>query len=180
MVSRRVPLPVLLGATVLVIVAVAVVLTRRDGGSAGPTPQAVKTVDLEAFGDDGSTARLGDLLDGKPLVVNFFAEWCQPCREEMPAFEQVHQEVAGEVGFVGIGSIVRQTDEAIELVDETGVTYPVYADPTGTVLALFEGTGMPVTVFVDPDGTVRETHLEELDADGLRARIAEHFGVTGA
>jgi cytochrome c biogenesis protein CcmG/thiol:disulfide interchange protein DsbE len=178
MVSRRVPLPVLVGATVLVVAAVAVVLTRSNSGSddGAPSSDEVRAVELDALGA-GEPGRLGDLLDGRPLVVNFFAEWCAPCRREMPDFERVHQELGDEVGVVGIATSSRKPDEAVELVADTGITYPTYADPSGEVLALFEGLQMPTTVFVAADGTVLETHLTRLDADQLRAKIAENFDV---
>lgn len=176
MLSRRLPRPVLLGATVLVIVAAAVVLLRRDGDAdSGPSPDEVRAVELTSLGD-GDTARLGDLLDGRPLVLNFFAEWCQPCREEMPDFEALHQELGDDVAFVGVG-LDHDPDDAAVMVGETGVTYPTFADPAGDVFAVFEGVQLPTTVFVAADGTIRASHDKILDADGLRDRIEESLGV---
>jgi thiol-disulfide isomerase/thioredoxin len=178
MLSRRLPRPVLLGATVLVIVAAAIVLFRRDGADGGPSPDEVQAVELTALGD-GDPARLGDLLDGRPLVLNFFAEWCQPCREEMPDFEALHQRLGDDVRFVGVG-LDHDPDDAEAMVAETGVTYPTFADPAGDVFAVFEGVQLPTTVFVDADGTVRGSHDKILDADGLRDRIEESLGVATA
>jgi len=180
MVSRRVPLPVLVGATVLVVAAVAVVLTRSDSGSDdnAPSSDEVRAVELDALGD-GEPARLGDLLDGRPLVVNFFAVWCAPCRQEMPDFEEVHQDLGDEVDVIGV-AVPPNIRKSVEIVTETGVTYPTYADPTGEVTALFEGLQMPTTVFIDADGQVRETYQSKLDADELRAKIAENFDVSSA
>jgi len=179
MVSRRVPVPVLIAATVLVLAAAAVVVTRSDGGAGsdgdGPSPDEVRAVELDALGD-GDVARLGDLLDGRPLVVNFFAVWCAPCRQEMPDFQQVHQELDDEVDVIGI-AVPPNIRKSVEIVAETGVTYPTYADPTGEVTALFEGLQMPTTVFIDADGQVRETYQSKLDADELRTKIAENFDV---
>ncbi|HMG39699.1 MAG TPA: TlpA disulfide reductase family protein [Acidimicrobiales bacterium] len=171
MVSRRVPRPVLVGATVLVVAAVVALVAFRGEADDGPSPDEVRAVELGALGD-GAPVRLGDLLTDGPVVVNFFAEWCQPCRQEMPAFERVHQERGDDVTIVGV-SIDHQARRGLEVVDETGVTYPTYADPTGEVLALFEGTQMPTTVFVNPDGSVAATHMRELEADDLRAEIDE-------
>ena len=176
MLSRRLPRPVLLGATVVVLVAVAVVLLRSDGDAADlPTPAEVQAVELPALGD-GDAARLGDLLDGKPMVLNFFAEWCQPCRDEMPDFEAVHQELGDDVRFVGVG-LDRKPENAAEMVDETGVTYPSYADPRGDVFAVFRGIRLPTTVLIAADGTVRAVHDKVLDADGLRDRIEDSLGI---
>ena len=171
MVSRRVPRPVLLGATVLVVAAAVALVAFRGGDDGGPSPDEVRAVELGALGD-GSPARIDDLLDGKPLVVNFFAEWCQPCRQEMPDFERVHQELGDEVNVVGV-SIDHSGRKGLELVDETGVTYPTYSDSTGEVLAFFEGTQMPTTVFIAADGTVVDTRLQRLGLDELRSEIDE-------
>ena len=171
MVFRRVPRPVLVGATVLVVAAVVALVAFRGEADDGPSHDEVRAVELGALGD-GAPVRLGDLLTDGPVVVNFFAEWCQPCRQEMPAFERVHQERGDEVTIVGV-SIDHHARRGLEVVDETGVTYPTYADPTGEVLALFEGTKMPTTVFVNPDGSVAATHMRELEADDLRAEIDE-------
>ncbi|HEY8547215.1 MAG TPA: TlpA disulfide reductase family protein [Acidimicrobiales bacterium] len=172
---RRLPRPVLLGATVLVIVAAVVLLLRRDDGDGGPTPDEVRAVELTALAADDD-ARLGDLLDGRPMVVNFFAEWCRPCRQEMPDFEALHRELGDEVRFVGV-SLDHKRDEAEAMVAQTGVTYPTFFDPRGDVFAVFDGVQLPTTVFVDADGTVRGSHDKILDADGLRDRIAEDLGV---
>ena len=112
---------------------------------------------------------------GQPLVLNFFAEWCAPCVREMPAFEEVHQEVGDSVAFLGL-SIDRVASDGQALVDATGITYDVGRDATGDALGDLGGTGMPTTVFVDEAGTVVEVHSGELTADDLRARLDEHFG----
>jgi thiol-disulfide isomerase/thioredoxin len=179
MLSRRLPRPVLLGATVLVIVVVAAfVLLRRDDAAEGPSSDEVRAVELEAL-DGGGPARLGDLLDGKPMVLNFFAQWCQPCREEMPAFEQVHQELGDDVVFVGVAT--RENPErSLRMVEETGVTYPTFTDPADTVVTLFDAVTLPVTVFIDADGNVIDSQVRKFDADGLRTEIAEQFGVEAA
>jgi len=176
MLSRRVPRPVLLGATVLVVVAVAVVVLRgRSAGDERPTADEVRSVTVEAL-TDGRRVELGDLLDGRPVVLNFFARWCQPCREEMPAFEAVHQELGAEVAFVGVAA-QEKPERSLQMVEETGVTYPTYTDRLGEAVALFEAMSLPTTVFIDADGNVVDSQLREFDEDGLRAEIAEQLGV---
>ncbi|QGG93721.1 TlpA family protein disulfide reductase [Actinomarinicola tropica] len=123
---------------------------------------------------DGESLNTAGYL-GQPLVLNFFAEWCAPCVREMPAFEEVHQEVGDSVAFLGL-SIDRVASDGQALVDSTGITYDVGRDATGDALGDLGGTGMPTTVFVDEAGTVVEVHSGELTADDLRARLDEHFG----
>lgn len=107
---------------------------------------------------------------GKPLVVNFFASWCPPCVAEMPDFEAVYQEVSDEVAFLGLSSI-ESVDDALDLIDRTGITYDVGRDPTGDSFADVGGLNMPTTVFIDAAGTVVEVHAGVLTADQLRDRV---------
>lgn len=174
MLSRRVPRPVLAGVTLLVLVAVAVVVMRGGDDDTGPSVAQVRAVELAALGD-GDAANLGDLIDGKPLVLNFFAVWCQPCRQEMPDFERVSQDLGDEVSVIGVA--VPPTRQAQGMVDETGVTYPTYADETGEVLELFEGTQMPTTVFITADGEVTGVENERLTRDEILRHVADDLGV---
>lgn len=122
---------------------------------------------------DGDTVTLAD-FEG-PLVVNYFAAWCPPCRAEMPEFETVSRETAGEVTFVGI-SRDNITDSWRSLIDETGVTFPtVYEGNVQGSFAFIEGTSMPTTLFVAADGTVAQTWSGALTDDKLRELIAEHL-----
>ena len=90
---------------------------------------------------------------GKPVVVNFWASWCVPCRKEMPAFEAVHRRRGGRVTFLGVD---RQDDrgDALRFLARTGVTYPSGYDPDGKLDVPFRLRGMPTTVVVGADGLV--------------------------
>jgi thiol-disulfide isomerase/thioredoxin len=175
-----VPLPVLVSATVLVVVAVAAFVVTRDGGGAEasadwPSASKVKATELTALTAPADT-RIGDLLGGKPLVVNFFARTCQPCRKEMPAFQRVYDDVQDEVGLVGVSEDVTE-DDARTMVEQTGVTFPTYLDGTLKTLLLFGGNGLPTTVFIAPDGRVVDVSLGKLDAGQLRHEIEANFGI---
>lgn len=100
----------------------------------------------------GGTLDLAELR-GKPVVINFMASWCPPCRAEMPAFEKVWQQHKERVVFVGVA--VEDTESAVrELVTKTGVTYPVGLDEGNGIARAYELKGMPTTVFLDPNGAV--------------------------
>lgn len=100
----------------------------------------------------GGTLDLADLR-GKPVVVNFMASWCPPCRAEMPAFEKAWQQHKDRVVFVGVA--VEDTESAAKaLVEKTGVTYPVGLDEGNGIARAYELKGMPTTVFLDPNGAV--------------------------
>ncbi len=151
--------------------------TVGDDGSASATDGAGENdpeIDVEAvaftFDDfEGENLSFADLPDG-PVVLNFFASWCPPCIAEMPDFETVHQNFAGEVTFLGLATQDR-VESAVELVEQTGITYQVGNDQNGDVFSLFGGLGMPTTVFIDADGRVASVHTGALDVDSLTDSI---------
>jgi cytochrome c biogenesis protein CcmG, thiol:disulfide interchange protein DsbE len=118
---------------------------------------------------DGEPANTGSYV-GRPLVLNFFAEWCPPCVAEMPDFETVYQEVGDEIAFLGL-STLESEDNARGLIESTGITYDVGRDTDGEAFAKAGGLQMPTTVFIDAAGTVVEVHTGALTADQLRDRI---------
>jgi thiol-disulfide isomerase/thioredoxin len=117
----------------------------------------------------GGSMSLADLR-GRPVVVNFFASWCVPCIDEMPAFEEVHRELGDDVAFVGI-NLRDSVSAAEELVAETGVTYTVGRDPSGGIFQEFDAVNMPSTFILGTDGTVAASHAGALEARELRALI---------
>jgi cytochrome c biogenesis protein CcmG/thiol:disulfide interchange protein DsbE len=117
-----------------------------------------------------------DALRGRVVVVNFWASWCVPCREEMPALEQVSREYAEAgkpVTVIGVdASDVRS--EAARFLDEVGVTYPTVYDQQGLrggVAASWTVTGLPQTWFVARDGSRAGRIAGRLTVDDLRSRV---------
>ncbi len=97
-------------------------------------------------------------VDGKPVILNFWAGLCPPCRAEMPDFQEFHAEHKDEVTLVGvdIGQYLFLGDrqDAGTLLSELGITYPTGFTSEGDVVRKYEVLGMPTTVFLNPDGTV--------------------------
>jgi thiol-disulfide isomerase/thioredoxin len=197
--TRRLPLTAVVAATALALVAALGVLALLDGGDdRGPGGAAAGSDDAAAADgleltpegelpssnadvllgslDGGSDRRLGELLGAKPVVVNFFASWCVPCIDEMPAFERVHRAVGDRVTFIGMANRDAPED-ALATVDATGVTYPTYDDPDASALTWFGGLAMPTTVFIDATGEVVDRADGALTEAELRARLADLFGV---
>src|SRR5205807_4097898 len=100
-------------------------------------------------------------LRGKPVVINFWASWCLPCRREMPAFQAAHEALGGKVAFVGIDNKDFQKD-ALDLVRTTGIRYPSGFDPDGSVASRYGLVGLPTTVFVSADGRLLERRVGEV------------------
>lgn len=183
---RRLPLSTVLLACVAAAAVAAIAVAVLFGGSGGDdsaSDATSETVPLEPGSDavgqpageapfdtlDGGESSLGS-YQGTPVVLNFFASWCVPCVSEMPAFEQVHQQMGEQVAFVGLAVRDQQSDTE-ELVERTGVTYDLGRDQRGDLLIGFGGINMPTTVLIDADGIVTSVHSGELDAAELTELI---------
>ena len=124
---------------------------------------------------DGGAGTLAD-YEGTPLVVNFFASWCPPCVREMPEFQEVFEQLDGQVAFLGL-SQDQSRKAALNLVETTGVTYDVGWDPD---LEVYEATGsiaMPTTALVSPSGELVDTFAGALDAESLAEFIEDGLGI---
>jgi len=95
-------------------------------------------------------------LDGRPTVLNFWAQTCGPCRDESPLFQQLHE--TGDVRVLGVDFYDPIPGKALAFADELGLTYPQLADPEAATRAPMRVQGLPMTVFLDSDGQV--THVE--------------------
>ena len=115
-----------------------------------------------------------------PMVVNLWAAWCQPCREEMPVLQTFHERYADRVPVLGIDWQDAQVTGAMELVRDTGVTYPLLADPAAD-LGVVDGMpvrGLPALVLLDADGRVAFRALDEIESLGeLEELVDRHLGV---
>jgi DsbE subfamily thiol:disulfide oxidoreductase len=168
----------------LLLAACAPATTRPPAGSrpqpptTGPRrdPDAVR-VRFDGFAG-GQAFSLPDDLAGRPLVVNFWASWCTPCRREMPVLQAVSQQLRGRVDFLGV-DYLDQVGAARRLVAETGVTYQLVADPRGRAGAKLGITGLPTTLFLDAGGVLVGRRVGELDARRLREAIASYLRVEG-
>jgi len=119
-----------------------------------------------------------DSFRGRPLVINFFASWCVPCRQEMPALQSVFAAVKSKVAFLGVDTQDIRSD-ALDLVHETGVRYPTAFDPSagGDVARSFGSRGLPTTVFISRTGEMLERFSGETSAQQLRTTISRLFKV---
>ena len=118
---------------------------------------------LDLF-DDTQIIRLSDYA-GSPVILNFWASWCVPCREEMPALEQTYQEHSRE-GLVLLGVNQTYMDDlsaAQAFVQSLNLTFPSVRDDTGNISeGRYRVLGLPTTVFITPDGSIAHVQIGQL------------------
>lgn len=121
---------------------------------------------------DGTRSLLSD-WQGQPVVLNFWATWCAPCREEMPEFVAVHDQYKDD-GLVIVGVNAQETaSQAAQFMGEYGMAFPVVLDTRGDVQQLYNVRGLPTTVFIDRDGRIVDRWAGLLDRQLLEEYLAE-------
>lgn len=132
-----------------------------------PTPEMI-VYDLE-----GNPFKLSD-VQGKPVILNFWATWCGYCKMEMPDFEEKYQAYGDEIHFamVNVTDGVQETvEKASGYVSEQGFTFPVYYDTDGMAAMRYNLSGLPVTYLLDAEGEIVAWQQGMLTADTLQKGI---------
>lgn len=106
---------------------------------------------------NGESVRLADLR-GQVVMINFWASWCGPCRQEMPLLNKIHDDYH-KAGFTLLGiNLDEQTSAAKAFLKTTPVTFPVLHDEGGKVADLYKNTAMPSSYFIDKKGKIAHLH----------------------
>lgn len=126
----------------------------------------------------GENLRLSEYR-GDVVMINFWATWCGPCRQEMPLLDELYTRYQ-RVGFNLLGvNIDDDSSRAMKMATELGISFPVLFDARKEVSKLYEVNAMPVTVLVDREGNVRHVHhgykpgYEEKYLDEIRSLLRE-------
>lgn len=112
---------------------------------------------------------------GQPILINFWATWCAPCRREMPLLQKLHEEF-GNDGLQVIGIAIDRAPDVSAFTMETGITYPILVGQEDAIEVTdgfgLDFLGLPFTVLVDQDGQILKIQLGELHADDLKLIVA--------
>lgn len=126
----------------------------------------------------GENLRLSEYR-GDVVMLNFWATWCGPCRQEMPLLDELYKRYE-RVGFNLLGvNIDDDSRRAMQMIEELGVNFPVLFDARKEVSKLYEVEAMPVTVLIDREGNVRYVHhgykpgYEDKYLDQIRSLLRE-------
>lgn len=153
----------------------------NDGPSAVAVltrPASDFTLPLYEEFDGQAEFRLADYR-GKVVVVNFWASWCLPCREEAPALEQAWRAVGGQdVVFVGINTWDSERN-ALDYLQEFGITFPNAIDKRGKTAVEYGMMGIPETYFLTPDGMVSHKIIGAVNQSALMQGIADARQASG-
>ena len=119
-------------------------------------PQLTLAPDFTVFDGEGNPVSLSDFR-GKPVIVNFWASWCGPCKMEMPDFEAKCKELEGDVVFMMVNATDggRETvDTAKQFVADSGYSFPVYYDTEYSAIYAYGVNAFPTTFFIDAEGNL--------------------------
>lgn len=120
-----------------------------------PIMQAMKenapTPDFSLTTPDGKKISLKDFR-GKVVLLNFWASWCVPCREEMPSMEKLYQEYKDKNFTILAVAVKDRKQDSINFVKELKLTYPIALDPDGQVGMSYGAWGLPATYLIGPKG----------------------------
>jgi cytochrome c biogenesis protein CcmG/thiol:disulfide interchange protein DsbE len=133
--------------------------------AAGERPPA-PALELEVLGGDGDTRTLADYR-GKVVVLNYWASWCEPCRDEAPALQAFHEEAESRGGTVLGVDVKDVTSDAQEFIDEFGLGYPMLRDPDGHSQGEYGIAAYPETVVIDADGRIAALQRGPVDKEWL-------------
>ena len=129
--------------------------------------------DFVVYDENGNEVHLYDYI-GKPIVLNFWASWCGPCKMEMPDFNERYLQLGDEIHFL----MINMTDGAREtiptasaFITEQGYQFPVFYDTTGSAAMTYGAYSLPTTFFIDAQGHAIAQAVGAIDADTLQQGI---------
>ncbi len=153
---------------------------KQDESSSSPSTdnaseqdnQPIPAPDFTVTDNSGNQVKLSQLF-GKPIVLNFWASWCPPCKSEMPEFNKVYEELGNDINFMMVDIIDgRETVESgKKYVEDNSFTFPVYFDTTQEAATLYGIISIPSTLFIDVDGNVVAGARGAIDEATLRKGI---------
>lgn len=146
---------------------------QADGAASAADDEPVIAPDFTVYDADGGEVHLSDFA-GRPVVLNFWATWCGPCKAELPGFQAVYDECGDEVAFLFINLTdgARETVEGVgEFLAENNYTIPVYYDTAGDAANTYGARSIPATALINADGEIVGAQIGMVDEDALRDAV---------
>ncbi|GAA4933433.1 TlpA family protein disulfide reductase [Actinoplanes utahensis] len=141
--------------------------------TATPAASEIPDISLRCF-TGGADVRLRDLRG--PAVINLWASWCGPCRDELPVIQGLADRAQGRFTVIGVNT-GDSRNKAASFAADHAVTFPTLFDQDKRLLGALRTTMLPATVFIDADGRM-DVHRAAMDVDQVIEQVKKHFGVT--
>jgi len=128
----------------------------KDKSKDEASEKEIKALDFLVYDKSGNKIKFSEIMS-KPVVLNFWASWCPPCKSEMPHFEKIYNEYKNDIDFmmVDLTDGQRETvDTALKYIKGEGYTFPVYFDKDQNAANVYNITSIPTTVFINADGNI--------------------------
>lgn len=139
------------------------------------TPEAAQVgaqaPDFELQNIQGESVRLSEYR-GKPVLVNFWATWCAPCKLEMPNFQKYYARYPGQFEILAV-EYGEPQDTVARFVEDMGLTFQILSDPDAKVHALYRFLGYPTTYIIDSEGVLRFQHVGLMHESALEKYLTE-------
>lgn len=161
---------VIIGAAVLYNYLSARTSTGSIGGESAAAP------DFTVADDRGGEVKLSE-MEGKPVVLNFWASWCGACQSHMPVFEEIYGQYKDDINFMMVNLTGgRETkEEASDYIKSMDYSFPVYYDTGGEAAGAYETYSIPVTYFIDADGNIAGYVKGALNEETLKEGISRIY-----
>lgn len=142
------------------------------------TEKVNKAPDFTVTDQNGQAVNLSDFNE-KPVIVNFWATWCGPCKSEMPAFENLYKRYKDDVDIMMV-NMTDDTHDTVErvkqFVSQNGFTFPVYFDTKADAANTYRVMSIPMTLFIDKNGNIVNTHTGAMTEKMLNNYIINLIG----
>jgi peroxiredoxin len=146
--------------------------TRRAGAEGEPAPEVGRVApDFTQPVLGGGRVRLGEYRGKKAVLINFWATWCVPCREELPSLERLSRRMRDTLQVLGVSLDTVGAARVRAFARELGLTFPVLHDPDLATARLYRVRGLPASFIVDRAGVIRHRELGYRDWADREARV---------
>lgn len=141
----------------------------EDGDESSEADNENLAPDVEFSDYAGNSVKLSDFFD-KPVVLNFWASWCGPCKSEMPGFDRLYSEYKDKVHFIML-NVSDDRETVSDFLDENGYGFPIYFDDTQMCSYVYGASSIPLTFVISPGGHIYGYQIGVLPEEALRQAI---------
>ena len=132
-------------------------------------PERHTAPDFTMLDKDGNEVTLASFF-GKPIILNFWASWCGPCKMEMPELQKFYEKYGEEIHFLLV-SVDDDVDAAKTFIADSGYSFPVYFDTTSAGAYTYGASSIPLTYFIDADGNLTAYYMGAMSESILQQGV---------